>query len=109
MKNDGFSLNVRLLGILVLAGIVASAGVVILHHFQVKRQSSFFLDEARSGVEDLDTLEDPLVRVDKVKGIGQNYQRYLAQNTDDIEIEAELALLYADSEEKDYRSRRRRK
>ncbi len=69
MKNDDLSLNVRLLAIMVTAGVVACIGVFFLHMFQVKRHSTVFLGTARAGVEDLSRVEDPLGRADKVKAM----------------------------------------
>ncbi len=99
MKNDGLSLNVRLLAVLLVGGMVACVGVFFLNRFQVKRHSRFFLDEARSGVANLPLVQDPLDKMEKIKAIGLNYTRYLIHNKDDREIESEFALMYADSGE----------
>lgn len=93
MKNDGISLNVRLLAVLVLLGILLCVGVFFLHRYQVKRQSAIFLREARASVEELEKIDDPLKKVEKVDEIGNLYSRYLIQNKDDREVEKEFALL----------------
>ncbi|MEA1950195.1 MAG: hypothetical protein U9N87_02340, partial [Planctomycetota bacterium] len=96
MKKNRFSLNVRLLAILVLVGGVSCVGVYYLHKYQLKRLSIVFLDAARGGVEDLPKTDDPLNKVDKIKEISQNYTRYLVNNPDDIAVQSECALFFAD-------------
>ena len=97
MKNEGMSLNVRLMAILLVIALVGCVAIFFIHRIQLKRQAVFFLDEARSGAEDLAEEKDPLAKWEKFRTVSSKYRRYLAQQKEDLEVEQEVALLAYDT------------
>ena len=77
-------INVRLLIILLVAGVVTLTGIFVLYTIQIRRHDAGFLARARAGIES----ENPSERQSGLR----HYRIYLSRHTEEPDVRAEYGI-----------------